>query len=73
MSNMPSDEKAPQPLVAQSVHSGEKHHSDSASSSDIPIDELPSAENTQSEKRLLRKLDWHILPLISIMHLLSFL
>lgn len=35
-------------------------------SSELPLGEL-------SERRLLRKLDWHILPLISIIHLLSFL
>jgi hypothetical protein len=34
--------------------------------SELPLGEL-------SERRLLRKLDWHILPLISIIHLLSFL
>jgi len=35
--------------------------------------ESPKAVGFASEKRLLRKLDWHLLPLISVMHLLSFL
>jgi hypothetical protein len=50
----------------------EKKVSPAASSSGVdavaglPLDDL-------SEHRLLRKLDWHILPLISVIHLLSFL
>jgi hypothetical protein len=35
------------------------------------VTELPLSE--VSERRLLRKLDFHLLPLISFIHLLSFL
>jgi hypothetical protein len=61
-----------------STHTGETPDpvSDEKLTSDVlfrVVDDFPVTDTTLSDKRLLRKLDWHILPLISLMHLSSFL
>lgn len=57
------EKKRPQYSSSSDVAVGEKiPHSDVSSDADIVS--LPKGENVASERRLLRKLDWHLLPLI---------
>jgi hypothetical protein len=56
-----------------SVSSLDKH---SEKESSLAVPQLPSGDNEAqavSDNRLLRKLDWNLLPLVSLLHLLSFL
>ncbi|KAG9091240.1 hypothetical protein FRC07_011887, partial [Ceratobasidium sp. 392] len=53
-----------------SVSSLDKHSEKNSSLAAVP--KLPAGE-TLSDKRLLRKIDWNLLPLVSLLHLLSFL
>lgn len=40
----------------------------------VPINALDAMDlSTKERTRILRKLDWHILPLISLLYLLSFM
>jgi hypothetical protein len=58
-----------------SVSSLDKH-SHSEKDSSVAVQQLTSGEVEAlkvSDSRLLRKLDWNLLPLVSILHLLSFL
>lgn len=57
--------------MSSSDEKSDKKVAPSISSSSSP--ELTELVGEYSEKRLVRKLDWHILPLISVLHLLSFL
>lgn len=54
-----------------SDHIDEKKAPSISSSSGADVDDLPMSE--LSEKRLVRKLDYHVLPLITVLHLVSFL
>ncbi|KAF9518523.1 hypothetical protein BS47DRAFT_1482574 [Hydnum rufescens UP504] len=67
-------------MAITSVTSGTSFHPDSQiqekgllSTRSSDTGEYYEAGDSASERRLLRKLDWHLLPLISVMHLLSFL
>lgn len=54
-----------------SDHMDEKKAPSISSSSGADVNDLLMSE--LSEKRLVRKLDYNILPLITVLHLLSFL
>jgi hypothetical protein len=58
---------------SHSVSSLDKH---SEKESSLAVPQLPAGEQEAqavSDNRLLRKLDWNLLPLVSLLHLLSFL
>ncbi|CAE6423289.1 unnamed protein product [Rhizoctonia solani] len=60
---------------ANSVSSGDKH-SQYEKDSSVAVQQLTAGETEAtrvSDHRLLRKLDWNLLPLVSLLHLLSFL
>lgn len=62
-------------MRSNSLSSSDKH-SDSDKGSSLVVPHLTSEELEAlkvSDRRLLRKLDWNLLPLVSILHLLSFL
>ncbi|QRV99633.1 major facilitator superfamily transporter [Ceratobasidium sp. AG-Ba] len=57
------------PKSSPSVSSLDKHSEKDLS---LAVPKLPAGEQL-SDNRLLRKIDWNILPLVSLLHLLSFL